>query len=177
MRNTRVYLSQDQRTHLENLVRAGKSSARIQTRARILLLSDRSTGKCRQNNEVAEALMISAATIGRIGRRFVSEELESALKDKPRPGRVPKITGDIEAKLTMLACLSPPEGHAVWTLKLLADELVELGYVESITPMAICKRLKKRSKTLANKDMVHRKAVGQVRRQNGRCLGCISASV
>jgi transposase len=121
--------------------------------------------------------MISAATVGRIGRRFVVEGLESALHDKPRPGRVPKITGDIEAKLTVLACSSPPEGHAVWTLKLLADELVELGYVESITPMAICKRLKKRSKALANKDMVHRKTIRQVRLQNGRRFGCIPASL
>jgi len=143
MRSTKVYLSEDQRSHLENLVRAGKSSARVQTRARILLLSDRSAGKNRQNAEVAEALMISAATVGRIRRRFVVEGLDSALQDKPRPGRVPKITGDIEARLTVLACSSPPEGHAVWTLKLLADQLVELGCVESVCTATICKRLKK----------------------------------
>jgi len=87
--------------------------------------------------------MISAATVGRIRRRFVVEGLDSALQDKPRPGRVPKITGDIEARLTVLACSSPPEGHAVWTLKLLADQLVELGCVESVCTATICKRLKK----------------------------------
>jgi transposase len=156
MGNTKVHLSQDQRSHLENLVRAGKSSARVQTRARILLLSDRSTGKSRQDAEVAEALMISAATVGRIRRRFVSEGPQSALCDKPRPGRVPKITGDIEAKLTVLACSSPPDGHATWTLKLLADQLVELGLIQSVCTATICKRLKKRSKTLADKDLAPR---------------------
>ena len=177
MRNTKVYLSKDQRSHLENLVRAGKSSARIQTRARILLLSDRSTGKKRQDAEVAEALMICAATVSRIRRRFIFEGIESALNDKPRPGQPPKITGDIEAKLTVLACSSPPEGHAVWTLKLLADQLVELGLVDSVCPATIYKRLKKRSKALADKDMVHRKTFCQVRLQNGRCLGRIPASI
>lgn len=177
MRNTRIYLYEDQRTHLENLVRAGISSARIQTRARILLLSDRSLGKKRQDAEVAEALGINAATVSRIRRRFVSEGLESALNDKPRPGRVPKITGDIEAKLTVLACSSPPEGYTRWTLKLLADEMVELGYVESITPMAICKRLKKRYQTMADKDMVHRKTICQVRLQNGRRARRIYSSI
>lgn len=177
MRNAKVYLSEDQRTYLENLIRAGKSSARIQTRARILLLSDRSRGKVRQDIEVAEALMICAASVSRIRRRFVSEGMEAALHDKPRPGRVPKITGDVEAKLTTLACSSPPEGHANWTLKLLADELVQLGCVESITPMAICKRLKKRSKALADKDLVYSKAIRQVRRKNGRRAGRLPASV
>jgi hypothetical protein len=69
--------------------------------------------------------------------------MEAALYDKPRPGRTPKITGDIEAKLTVLACSDPPEGRVRWTLRLLADRMVELGYLDSISDVAIYKRLKK----------------------------------
>lgn len=177
MITTQVYLTQDQRTELEHLIRAEKSSARVQTRARILLLSDKSQGNRRLDAEVAQALMISTATVGRIRRRFVEEGLESALKERPRPGAIPKITGDIEAKLTVVACSKPPAGYDRWALKLLAEELIALDYVESITPMAICKRLKKLSKTLADKDMVHIKTLRQVCRKDGRCAGCIPASI
>jgi Homeodomain-like domain len=93
--------------------------------------------------------------------------MEAALYDKPRPGRVPKITGDIEAKLTVLACSDPPEGHSRWTLQLLADKLVELNLVESISAVAIHKRLKKLSETLADKQLVHLQTLRQVRRQDG----------
>ena len=69
--------------------------------------------------------------------------MESALFDKPRPGRKPKITGYIEAKITVLACSDPPEGHTRWTLRLLADRVVELGYLSDISHVAIGERLKK----------------------------------
>ncbi|MEN6519889.1 MAG: helix-turn-helix domain-containing protein, partial [Armatimonadota bacterium] len=83
----------------------------------------------------------------RIRKEFVLGGLESALYDKPRPGAAPKITGDIEARITMLACSKPPEGHARWTLRLLADKAVELEYIDSISHTAISERLKK---TLSN---------------------------
>ena len=69
--------------------------------------------------------------------------LETALGDKPRPGRAPKLTGDVEARLVLLACSQPPEGRTRWTLKLLAEQLVELGLVDSISEVAVYKRLKK----------------------------------
>jgi len=69
--------------------------------------------------------------------------MESALSEKPRPGQVPKITGDIEAKLIALVCSDPPEGHARWTLRLLASQMVELGHIDSITNVSVYKRLKK----------------------------------
>ena len=69
--------------------------------------------------------------------------LETALNDKPRPGRMPKLTGDAEARLVLLACSQPPEGRTRWTLKLLAEQLVELGLVDSISEVAVYKRLKK----------------------------------
>jgi len=82
-------------------------------------------------------------TVGQICRRFAQDGLEAALTEKPRPGQPPKITGDIEAQLVTLACSDPPKGRSRWTLRLLADTMVELGYIESISNVAVYHRLKK----------------------------------
>lgn len=138
-----VYLSDEQRSHLENMISSGHDSARVLSRARILLLSDQSQDVRREDAEVAEAVMVCAGTIRRVRKQFARGGLESAIYDKPRPGAAPKITGDIEARITMLACSKPPEGHAKWTLRLLADKSVELGYIDSISHTAVGDRLKK----------------------------------
>ncbi len=138
-----VYLSAEQRSHLENMVGSGHDFARVFNRAHILLLSDRSLGQKREDAEVAESVTVSMGTVRRIRKEFALGGLESAIYDKPRPGAVPKITGDIEARITMLACSNPPEGHVRWTLRLLADRVVELGYLDSISHVAIGNRLKK----------------------------------
>jgi transposase len=138
-----VKLSEEQRSRLKGLLRRGAAPARVQTRARILLLADRSQGKRHTDAQVAEAGVTSLMTAKRTRWRFLQEGLEAALAEKPRSGRPPKITGEIEAKLTVLACSQPPEGHARWTLRLLAGQLVELGYLESISHVAVLKRLKK----------------------------------
>ena len=138
-----VQLSQKERAHLKGLLRRGAAPARVQTRARVLLLADRSCGERRSDEQVAAAVLTSVSTAKRTRWRFVQEGLEAALKEKPRPGRPPKITGEIEAKLMVLACSQPPEGHARWTLRLLANRLVELGYLESISHVAVGNRLKK----------------------------------
>ena len=142
-KHVKLYLTPEQRSHLENLIRSGSAPARTQTKARVLLMTDRSLGERRKDADIAKSLMINAATVGRTRRRFIVEGMEAALYDKPRPGGKPKITGDIEAKLTMLACSDPPEGQSRWTIQLLADKLVELKYVESISRVAVGKRLKK----------------------------------
>ena len=72
-----------------------------------------------------------------------ASELEAALQEKPRPGAKPKITGEVEAYLTMIACSDPPEGKARWTMQMLADKLVEVKMLDSITDSAVCARLKK----------------------------------
>jgi transposase len=120
----------------------------MQARARILLLADRSRGERRTDEQVAAAVVTSVMTTKRTRWRFLQEGLEAALAEKPRPGRPPKITGEIEAQLTVLACSEPPEGHARWTLRLLADRLVELGYLESISHTAVADRLKKTKSNL-----------------------------
>ena len=145
-----IHLSKEDRQELERLIRSGASSARTQTRARILLLTDESQKKQKGTKEIASALMCSLPTITNIRKKFVEGGLENALYDKPRPGAIPKITGEIEAQLTMLACSAPPEGRSRWTLQLLADKLVELKLVDSISDVAVMKRLKKMNLSLGS---------------------------
>ena len=143
-----VILTKENRQELESLIRSGESSARTQTRARILLLTDENQKKKKRVEEIASVLMCSLPTITAIRRKFVEGGLENALHDKPRPGADPKITGEVEAQLTLLACSAPPEGRARWTLQMLADKLVELKLVESISDVAVMKRLKKMNLSL-----------------------------
>ena len=143
-----IHLSKEKRQELETLVRSGESSARAQTRARILLLCDESQKKKKTTKEIASALLCSLPTITAIRKKFVVGGLENALYDKARPGAIPKITGEIEAQLTMLACSAPPEGRVRWTLQMLADKLVELKLVESISDVAVMHRLKKMNLSL-----------------------------
>ena len=126
-------LSKEQRTELEQLIRSGTLSARTNTRARILLLSDCSQGQKRTDQEVAEAVLCSKRTVHNVRRRFLAGGLATALYDKARPGAAPKFTAETQAQLTLLACSDPPAGAARWTLRLLADCMVDLGYVEYIS--------------------------------------------
>jgi transposase len=145
-----VDLSKADRQELEALIHSGKSSARTQTRARILLLTDESQKKKKSTQEIASALLCSMPTVTNIRKKFSEGGIEKALYEKVRPGAVPKITGEIEAKLTMLVCSAPPEGRSRWTLQLLADKLVELKLVDSISDVAVMKRLKKMNLNLGS---------------------------
>lgn len=150
--NTKYYvrLSKEERQELESLIRSGSSPARTQTRARILLLSDETQQTKKSTKEIAAALLCSLPTITHIRQKYVEGGLENALYDKSRPGAAPKITGEIEAQLTLLACSAPPEGRSRWTLQLLADKLVELKLVDSISDVAVMKRLKKMNLSLGS---------------------------
>jgi putative transposase len=143
-----VHLTTEQRRELEAMVRKGESSARKQTRARILLLSDRSQGQKRTQAEVAEELMCSPTTVGNICRRLGREGMSAALSEKARPGKPAKVTGEVEAHLVAIACSQAPEGHSRWTLRLLAEHLVALELVESISHVAIGDVLKKMNLSL-----------------------------
>jgi len=138
-----INLTQDERTELEQLIRSGINSTRIIGRARTLLLLDRSQGQARTIAEVVEAAMVSQGTVSNLKRRYFAGGLERALHDLPRPGAKPKIDGEVEARLIAIACSEPPEGHDHWTLRLLADELVALDMVDSISHVAVGNALKK----------------------------------
>jgi transposase len=143
-----IQLRQDERAQLGQLVRTGRQAARKQTRARILLLSDRSQGAKRTGQEVAEAAMCSVSTVRRICGLYFEGGLALALNDKGWPGAKPKLTGELEAKLTMLACSAAPSGHVRWTLRLLANELVGLGYVDEVSHVTVREWLKKTNLSL-----------------------------
>ena len=145
-----VYLTQANRQELESLIRKGESSARTQTRARILLLTDENQKKKKGTKDIGSVLMCSLPTITAIRKKFVEGGLENALYDKARPGALPKITGEVEAQLTMLACSTPPEGRSRWTLQMLADKLIELKLVDSISDVAVMHRLKKMNLSLGS---------------------------
>ena len=138
-----IALTTEQRDHLEDLIHKGHESARTHTRARILLLSDRSQSQQRTDAEVAAALLCSKGTVANVRHRFLSEGLQAALYDKPRPGQKPKVTADVAAQLTLLACSDPPTGQARWTLRLLAGRLIELGCVDTISHVTVREALKK----------------------------------
>ncbi len=138
-----ICFSAEKRNELETKLQEKGLSLREHNRIRILLLSDRSTNNKRTLQEVAEAVMCSSGTVSNVRRRYLDEGLESALTEKPRPGATPKITGEVEAKLTLLACSTPPEGQARWTLRLLQEKVIELEYLPSISHVAISNTLKK----------------------------------
>lgn len=142
-KHRKVTLTTESRERLESIIHSGDEPARTQTRARILLLTDYSQGKHWSDEAIAAALLCSQKTVGNVRQRYVEEGLHAALYDKPRPGQTPKLTGEVEAHLTLLACSDPPEGHARWTVRLLADKLVELEIVEAISHVAVWERLKK----------------------------------
>jgi len=141
----RVTLSPEERGELERLVAAGKASARKLTHARILLLADATAGVGRSDDDIVAALGVGPCTIGRVRKRLVTEGFQAALARKPQPPRPDKvkIKGDVEQHLVHLACSDPPPGRCHWTLELLADEMVVLGLVKSISTETVRQALKK----------------------------------
>ena len=141
----RITLSVEERTWLEQLVSAGQAAARKLTHARVLLLADERHGEACSDAEIVSALGISVRTMERLRKRFVTEGPEAALDHKPQPPRPDKIKikGNVEQKLVELACSDPPRGRCHWTLQLLADELVVLGLVDSLSTVTVWQALKK----------------------------------
>jgi transposase len=133
-----VDLTAEERTTLEQLLQKGKSSARKLTRARILLQADEG----QTDEEIATALAVGVATVERTRQRFVEANLE-ALNELPRPGGQCKLSGKQEAHLIAVACTPAPSGHTRWTLQLLAEQVVALGFAESIARETVRQVLKK----------------------------------
>jgi transposase len=146
MKKYRVTLTADERENLTILIATGKAAAKKLTHARILLKADQAEGGPGWIDEqIAEALEISVATIERVRQRFVEQGLEPALgrKKQDQPSRARKLDGAAEARLIALACSQVPTGHRVWTLQMLADKLVELKVVDSICPETVRQALQK----------------------------------
>jgi transposase len=140
-----VSLDAEERASLEKLVFTGRTSAKRQTHGRILLKADAGlAGPGWTDEQICTALDVSLATVARVRKRFVEQGLEAVLHSRkiPRPSRR-RLDGAQEARLLALACSPAPEGHARWTLRLLADQMVSLEYVESISYETVRSVLKK----------------------------------
>jgi len=142
----RVTLDKPEREELHQLLAKGKADVRRLKHAQILLKADESEGGPAWSDErIAQAVGCGSATVERVRRRFVEEGLELALSPYRTPRREyrTKLDGEQEAKLIATACSAPPQGRARWTLRLLADKLVELKVVDSISHEAVRQALKK----------------------------------
>ncbi len=146
LKKYRVTLTAEERESLGTLVATGKAAAKKLIHARILLKADQAdSGPAWTDQQIAEALDVSVATIERVRQRFVEQGLEPALvRKKPdKPSRERKLDGAGEARLIALACSKVPTGRVAWTLEMLADKLVELKVVDSICPETVRQALQK----------------------------------
>ena len=140
-----VGLGESERRDLQRLVSVGQAAARKLTHARILLAADASkAGPQWPDAAIAEALSVGTATCARVRKRFCQEGLEAALHArKPRRHWPRRLDGEAEAQLIALACSAPPAGQKQWTLRLLADKMVELEYVDTVAHECVRQTLKK----------------------------------
>ena len=134
-----VNLTDDERTTLRDLVRKGTVAARKLTRAHILLHADENGS----HQTIADALHVGRATVERVRKRFVEGGLQAALTERTRPGGKRKLDGKGEATLVAWACSTPPDDRKQWSMQLLADKLVELKLVETISDETVRRTLKK----------------------------------
>lgn len=150
-KHLKLYLSEVERKALKSITKRGKHPARTIKRAQILLLEDSSQANRVSYAEVMKAVGVCRATVSNTVRQCALEGIKAALAEKPRPGREPQITNEIEARLVTLACSEAPEGYARWTVRLLAQQMVVLGYVEEIGKSSVFKVLKKTNSNLGKK--------------------------
>jgi len=143
-------LTEEERQRLQEMLSRGKTAARKLTHARILLKADAAPGGPDwHDGQIAEALEVGGATVERVRKQFVEEGLDAALERRPtRRQYRRKLDGDGEAHLIALACQKPPEGRNRWTLRLLADRMVELEYVDEISYQTVRRTLKKTNSSL-----------------------------
>lgn len=140
-----VSLSAAERKRLTKLVKSGKKPARTILRANILLAVDKNGGSPMTVQEAARAFNTSATTVQNIRTSFVEKGLDSTLGRKKRetPPVPPKCTGDVEAKITAIACSTPPEGRGRWTLRLISERAVQMEIIPEISHTQVGRILKK----------------------------------
>ena len=152
MINNEIYLTEEEQIQLKEIVRKGVHNAHVITRARVLLMLDR-TGKTDhvRYKRTAEYAQISVQAVYNMRDEFLSNhDIESYLTRKKRetPPTAPKLDGETEAKILALACSEPPEGCSRWTVRLLSERIVQLHFVEEISHMTVQRLLKKRNISL-----------------------------
>ena len=152
MKKEQVVLTQEERKELEQFIKTGVRSVRLVNRAKIILALDTSEGRIAQKQEeISKNVGVSCQTVNDTKRDFLAAgSVSDFLKRKKRetPPVEPKITGELEARIIALACSEVPAGYAKWTLRLLAENCVELQYIDSMSHMSISRLLKKHSLNL-----------------------------
>ena len=139
----KVTLTKEEQNELESLIQKGGKGYRIK-HAHILL----KLNKCPENDEwdyerIMDAYGVSRGTIAGVAKRFVMDGMEAALGRKAQQNRARKVTGEVEAKICMIACSDPPEGRERWTMQMIADKLIQLQVVDYITDSTVCDTMKK----------------------------------
>ena len=152
MMNKEIYLTEEEQIQLKDIVRKGDHNAHVITRARVLLMLDR-TGKTDhvRYKRTAEYAQISVQAVYNMRDEFLANhDIESYLTRKKRetPPIAPKLDGETEAKIIALACSEPPKGRSKWAIRLLRDKCIELHLVDDISHMTIQRLLKKRNISL-----------------------------
>jgi transposase len=134
-----VKLTAEERAELEVLARKRTASVRQVKRALILLAAD----EAKKDEVIARQVQVSAGTVARVRQRFAEEGLKAALSERARPGKARLLDGRQEAHLIALTCSPAPAGHAKWTLRLLADRMVQLDVIEDISHQTVWRALKR----------------------------------
>ncbi len=169
----KVELTEAERSRLNEVSQRGKASVRTVKRALSLLKADQGV----RDREIADVLLVNAATVARARKRYVEEGLEAAINDRPRPGQERKLDGRQEAHLIAIACSAAPEGHTHWTLQLLADQVVELEFADSISLETVRQMLKKRTQAVAEEGVVYPQGERGVRGADGGRAGPVPTGV
>ena len=145
-----IELSNQEKVRLMEIVKKGNSPARTILRANILLASDKQSDKYMTVSEIANAYRTTPTTVQTVRASYCKKGLEATITRKKRetPPIPAKVTGEVEAHIIALACGQPPEGYSKWTLRLLANKTVELGYIESISHVTVSNILKKTNLSL-----------------------------
>jgi len=147
-----INLTKEEREELVRLTTTGRCAARKVLRAQVLLKADPGL----KDEEICEHLYVGIRTVERMRKRCALEGIEAALAARKRPPKAPTSDGETEARLVQLACSKPPDGRQRWTLRLLADKLVELKVVDSISHETVRQRLgKKRVEALAHSEILY----------------------
>jgi len=154
----KIHLTGEEREWLNSIIKKGKVKAKKYRQAMILINCDE-TNKSKKhvtNEMISKVLNVGMRTIDRVKKTFVEEGIDIVLDGKPRKRLYDKkMDGDSEAHLIALSCSKPPEGYAQWSLRLLADKMVELEYVESLSHETVRRVLKKRNKAMEKQRMDH----------------------
>jgi len=146
----KVELTRQERDELMSIIKKGKHTTQVYRNAYVLLNTDEGEFSEKVTNvDISKVLKIGMRTIDRIKKRFVEEGYDACLSRKPTTRIYErKVDGDVEAKLVSIACSEPPKGFSKWSLRLLADKMVELNYIENISHETVRTVLKKRIKAL-----------------------------